>query len=658
MNIARYFIVASVALVFCFALVANAGAAVTLDSTAPTLAWVDCWGGYYTENRPVIVVDDGGNVYVAGVTQSHDLTVVDGYDMTYHDVGENAAYGDDFVAKLTPDGQMAWSTFFGGSGREGRVQIAIDSGGNLLLAGTTTSADFPMLHASQSAIGGGQDIYIAEFTTGGALLRSTLLGGSGNDSPSCLAVDKSGAIFIAGYSSSSNFPGRSRTLSSAGGDDGLVAKLTSDGKLIWSALLGGSADEGISSLLVSPLGSVTVAGYAQSDDFHTVHGFQPTFGGGIFEGMGGGDSFVARLNPAGHVVWSSYYGGNGNDTIYDVRLDGSDNLYIAGESNSSDLPGVDPAKASYGGGVSWPEGGDGFVAKITKQGKLLWTTYLGGAYDDGIYSFGFLPSGDLFAAGYSYSQDWPSPGANAGGPGSSDIMAAEITPDGSPVWIKLIGGTGDDDALSVMVDDVGNVYVVGRAHKDGFPVFGAFPPTSGKFYAVALMRLTSSGDIVWSSLLGGLDQQPRALAFDGRGSLVVAGLTGSVDFPATNSWRTNPGYYSDVFIFKVDNSDSLPLSYGTTPASSANGAPTFTFKMQPGIVKPRIRFSTSPDFSGTGKIKSAPLKRTATSWKPSKGQWRVLQRFAGEGSLYWRIEGKSREGRTVYSETLSVTPAP
>jgi len=649
MSVVRHPILACVIVTFCFALVPNAQAAVALDSTAASLAWAICWGGQGHENAMASAVDSDGNTFVAGTTTSSDLPVPNGFDTT-----QNGST-DDFVAKFTPDGQLAWATYLGGTRPDSWIRVAVDGQGNVVVAGETRSTDFPTLNAFQSALDGGQDAYVAKFTADGDLLWSTFLGGDGWDYARGLAIDGSGTIIISGASGSTNFPGRDEPISTHGAYDGLVAKLSSDGDLVWSALIGGSDYEMLEFVWVDRSGFILASGYTRSSDFTPVHGFQKTFGGGSDPDFQV-DGLVVRLNPAGHVMWSSYFGGSGNEFVMDSRLDPAGNLYIAGVSDSPDLPGVDPAVSTYGGGVGVDNAGDAFAAKITRQGRLIWTTYLGGAGNEQINSIALLPNGNLLVAGETDSQEWPEPRTYAS---ELDAFAATIARDGAPMWVRLFEGAGNDSATRALADDVGNVYLAGTTEGKGFPICEGPPSTYGGGTNLFVMKVSSSGDVIWSSITGGTgDEYCGPVVRDGRGSLIVVGRTLSEDFPWTASFLGGSGGGSDVVVMKVDDPDSLPIAYGTTASPRPNGAPTFTFKMQPGIVKPRICFSTSPDFSAEVKARFVPLKRTATSWKPGNGRWKALQRFAGEGTLYWRIEGKNWEGRIVYSQTLEAIPAP
>ena len=202
--------------------------------------------------------------------------------------------------------------------------------------------------------------------TGSKVLYATYFGGSLKDSINGIAVDYAGEAFITGQTESLDLP-LVHPLQSAksGGTDAFVAKISADGStLLYSTYLGGQGYDSASGIAIDLNGSLVIAGTTASPDFPTVnaafsyHGVAPH-----------SDAFVTRLAPDGSsVVYSTYFGGSGDDTADGVALDVGGNAYIAGTTNSPDLPIRDPVQASLAGT---------FAAALDPAGSLLWATYLG-----------------------------------------------------------------------------------------------------------------------------------------------------------------------------------------------------------------------------------------------------------------------------------------
>ncbi len=282
-----------------------------------------------------IAVDSSGNAYVTGSTGSTVFpTTAGAFDPTFN------GGTDIFVTKLNPAGTaLVYSTYLGGSGAIGEdaFGLAVDSSGQAYVTGYTGATNFPTTAgAYDPTYNGGYDVFVSQLNpAGSALVYSTYLGGSDPDYGYGLAVDSSGSAYVARAS-------------------GRVTRLTPDGAgLVYSTYLGGLA---IHSVAVDSAGNAYVTGYTDAADFPITPGADdPTYNGG------GADAFVSKLNPDGSVlVYSTFLGGSGHDSGWDLAVDSEVNVYVTGRTNSADFPtpagGYDP---SYNGSY------DVFVTKLT-----------------------------------------------------------------------------------------------------------------------------------------------------------------------------------------------------------------------------------------------------------------------------------------------------
>ena len=362
-----------------------------------------------------IAVDPLGNVYVTGTTESPNFPVTTGAvdpicDCLWLDF-ENWIYStipDAFVAKLDPTGStLVYATYLGGNGggEHGRA-IAIDGAGNAFVTGDTGSTDFPTANPLQSSAGCGDAFVAALNSTGTALLYSTYLGGTADDRGFGIALDAAGNAYVTGHTSSTDFPIVNPIPGAPGGGgavhgEAFVTKLDATGSaLVYSSYLGGSGDDDALAVAVDGPGNVYVTGRTTSTDFPTVAAYQATNAGGVW------DAFVTRVNAAGGALdYSTYLGGSRSDHGYGIAVDTSGNAYVTGATDSADFPVANPLQAAFTGnsGVA-----DAFVSKLDSTGSgLVYSTYLGGASDDGGAAVALDALGNVYVAGSASSNDFP-----------------------------------------------------------------------------------------------------------------------------------------------------------------------------------------------------------------------------------------------------------
>ena len=244
-----------------------------------------------------------------------------------------AAY--DHRQPLIIDPILSYSTYLGGNGADQANGIAVDSAGNAYITGQTASNAFPTLNPLQATGAGNTDAFVTKLDASGVLVYSTYLGGSSADVANGIAVDSAGDAYITGQTNSSDFPiapsSTAYQTTNAGGQDAFVTRLSADGAaLIYSTYLGGSGNDGGNGIAVDSGGNAYVTGTTDSNNFSGL--LSLLFGGGT-------DVFVTKINPTGTAtVYSSYYGGSGNDSGNGIAVDSSGDAYIVGTTNSTNLP--------------------------------------------------------------------------------------------------------------------------------------------------------------------------------------------------------------------------------------------------------------------------------------------------------------------------------
>ncbi|MEZ2318961.1 MAG: S8 family serine peptidase [Microcoleus sp.] len=198
-------------------------------------------GGTGNDQGTSIAADSSGNAYIVGTTSSTNFPTVSPIQLL------NAGGANDaFVSKLSAAGNsLIYSTYLGGSGDDKGDRITVDSAGNAYVTGNTTSTNFPTKNAIQNISGGGQDAFITSInSSGSALVDSTYLGGSGNDFGSGIAVDTSGAVYVAGSTTSTNFPTANPLQAGNGGgtNDAFITKIIPGGPQVKIVESGGSTN--------------------------------------------------------------------------------------------------------------------------------------------------------------------------------------------------------------------------------------------------------------------------------------------------------------------------------------------------------------------------------------------------------------------------------
>jgi uncharacterized repeat protein (TIGR01451 family) len=270
-----------------------------------------------------------------------------------------ASGGDVFVTKLSAGGaSQVYSTYLGGSIDDRGLGIAVDGSGNAYVTGQAASSDFPTANAIQP-VNAFADAFITKLNTNGsALVYSTFLGGAdGNDVGRAIAVDASGNAYVTGSTNSQSFPVVNAFQPAAPNlfiGDAFVAKVNAAGSaLVYSTYLGGDGVDDGAGIAVDSSGSAYITGTTNSSDFPTLAPLQAGLNG--FQS----DAFIAKFAPNGSsLIYSTYLGGANSDSANGIAVDSSQNVYVAGDTSSTDFPTRNPLQPVIGGSF------DAFVAKL------------------------------------------------------------------------------------------------------------------------------------------------------------------------------------------------------------------------------------------------------------------------------------------------------
>jgi len=363
-------------------------------------------GGNGDELGHAIAVGSEGNVYIAGYTESPDFPVTEGsFDESYN------GGRDVYIAKFDENLEtLLASTFLGGSGDEGyewpRIDMALDENGNIVVAGLTHSVDFPTTSSAfDGSFNGGSesgDIFIAKLDKDlKKLMASTYVGGEDNEWRVSIGICDEGNIFVCGETESKNYPakgGYAEKLNVV--KDIFISKFNNDlSELYASTFFGGNSLDEALSLDISEKGEIFITGYTESLDFPTTPGvFNRNWSGGDR------DAYVAIFNNSlDKLIACTLLGGSAWDVGKDLAFDGHGNVYIIGVTRSSDFPKANKLQAQQLKGQF-----DSFIAIMSpKLEKLLWSASFGGSRNDMIHSIVVDKNKDVFMAGITSSDDFP-----------------------------------------------------------------------------------------------------------------------------------------------------------------------------------------------------------------------------------------------------------
>jgi hypothetical protein len=456
---------------------------------------------------------------------------------------------------LLIDPSIFYSTYLGGGGNDVGYGVAVDAGGNAYLTGQTASTNFPTASPLQGTNGGGFDAFVTKLNAAGsALVYSSYVGGTGTEVGNGIAVDGTGSVYLAGETSSVNFPTASPfQAANGGGSDAFVTKLNSAGSaLAYSSYLGGTLTDRAFGIAVDGTGSAYMIGETNSTNFPTASPYQAASGGNF-------DVFAAKVNVAGSAkLYSTYLGGSSSDEGYGIAVDGSGNAYLTGETSSTNFPTASALQAASGGIT------DGFVTKLNTAGSALtYSSYLGGSGVDRGRAISLDAGGNAYLTGETTSTNFPTQSAfQASIGGATDAFVAKLNAAGSAmVYSSYLGGGLADIGRGIAVDGGGNASLTGETSSTNFPTASPFQATNGGAADAFATKVNANGSaLAYSSYLGGSGtDRGRGIAVDAGGSAYLTGDTNSTNFPTANAFQATNGGVIDAFVTKIASATAVAL---------------------------------------------------------------------------------------------------
>lgn len=362
------------------------------DSTSQLI-----WGTYMGGNEYEFIYDidriDNNNIIVSGTTRSTtNIATIGAYQTVLQGLQ------DAFLSKFTNNGVLVWSTYFGGETNfDNGYTVACGNSNDIYMAGLTQSTTLISTAGTYQTVQQGmEDGFLAKFDDNGNFLAGTYFGGTQRDWMLDLTINSNNEIIFSGLTTGSSglaLNALHQTNYGGGSRDGVYGKFDSNLNLLWSNYFGGASDDIVCATTIGLNDTIYMMGFTSSvTNIATVGAYQTVYGGGFH------DSYVAKVNTNGSIVWSSYIGGTDYDELYQIKYHPiNGHLYLCGYSYSQ--TGFATANAWQPSVYNYPNSHDAALVKYSTNGSLIWATYFGGEADDEFYDLEFDSNGDIYLTG-------------------------------------------------------------------------------------------------------------------------------------------------------------------------------------------------------------------------------------------------------------------
>ena len=393
------------------------------------IEWQRCLGGSQDEYAQSVQQTADGGYIAAGYTQSND-----------GDVSGNHSAKDFWVVKLDPSGNKTWQKCLGGSGNDEAYSVRQTAEGGYVVAGATASNDYDV-----GGNHGAKDFWVVKLNESGNLIWQKCLGGSGDDDASSVRQTADEGYVVAGYTKSND----GNVSGNHGGEDFWIVKLDNLGKLVWQKCLGGKlGEQGMHgeqawSIQQTADGGYVVAGHATSPDGDV---------GGTHGKLNYSDYWVVKLDASGNKTWQKCLGGRYIDEARSIQQTADGGYVVAGYGYSDD----GDATGNHGNTKDY------WVVKLNRSGNLEWQKSLGGFKNEEAHSVSQTADGGYVVVGYTESNDGDVSGKN----NARDLWAVKLDLSGNLVWQKCLGGSGTDEARSILTIDGGYLVAGATASND------------------------------------------------------------------------------------------------------------------------------------------------------------------------------------------------
>jgi len=474
-----------------------------------------------------------------------------------------------------------WVSYWGGNNTDDCSAVTADNNGNIIVTGYTASSNFPVTPGAFNSTLSSFDAFVSKFTDTGALLWSTYVGGSDDEFGRGITVDANNRIIVCGATSSANFPiiGVASQPVKSASNDVFILIIDAFGNPTLSTFFGGNDDDYPNKVIVDHGGNILFSGTTLSTNLPGTSGAYQTQNK-LSSTFNYGDAFVTKMNSSCTVQWATYFGGTEDDYSTSLCVDASDNIFFTGATASIDFPTTSGATQTVFSNSQGPgNGADGFLAKLSSSGTLLYSTYWGGgSHDTGtgivvdrndnviINGFTWSPGMHITAGAYQI---------NHGG-GSLDGFASKFDNNGSVLWSTFYGSGGNETSGGIAIDKYDNITFVSSTD-GGLPISScAYQPYAGGGDCF-ILRLDKNGDYVCSTYLGGGSYEREGKLCLYKENLYVVGYVylGSLPTTAGAAQANYGGGLLDGYIARICNltcgNNTLSINFSSNKTNICSG---------------------------------------------------------------------------------------
>jgi hypothetical protein len=415
---------------------------------------------------------------------------------------------------------FTWAVSGGGLDADSGRSIAVDSEGNIFVAGIfrMPSAQYGTTTLSSK---GKEDIFITKVSPSGEFLWAKSIGSADWEYGAGVAVDSNGNAFVTGGFSDSATVG-STTLTPKGSRDMFVAKLSPNGDFLWASPAGKTGAAEGADIVVDSSGNAYVTGKFSGE---------ATFGTTTLTSNGMDDVFLAKVSTSGDFLWAKSAGGTGDDAGRGITVDANGNAHITG---------VFEGDVAFGSSNLSSTSQDIFVAKASATGDFLWGASGGGTDGDWADSIVVDSDGNSYVTGNFHGQ--ATFGSTDLSSNNFGVFVAKLSPSGDFLWAKTNTG-GSSSGQGIAIDSQANIYVAGTAYDD--ITLGTHNLVRKGSTDLFITKLSTSGEFLWATSAGGAKED--------------ATFTSAGDIALDNGHICTTGDFRD------------PTTFGTTELDSHDG---------------------------------------------------------------------------------------
>ncbi len=326
-----------------------------------------------------------------------------------------------------------------------------------------------------------------------------------------------------------------------------LVKFDANGNRLWATYYSGEIGTIASSVATDASGNVYMAGFTFDTAGVASGGFQNTYGGNE-------DAFLVKFDANGNRLWATYYGGAGQEAANSVTIDAVGNVYLAGQTNSSDSNVIASSggfQTTYGAGIIFNS--NAFLVKFDANGNRIWATYYGGAGRTEAMSVATDATGNVYIGGTTISTDSiASGGFQDTLRGNADAFLVKFDSNGNRIWATYYGGVGSDGSNSIATDATGNVYIGGTTTSTNSIASAGFQDTLKGNNDAFLVKFDGAGNRLWATYYGDKNTNGWSVGTDAVGNVFLAGTTNTC--PSTNiGWRG----FQDSCIYSYGDAEDL-----------------------------------------------------------------------------------------------------